>query len=798
MSVLLIPAWLVPLLAAMPLLHRRLPWLPWVAAAPALAAAVLVPTGEQLQLDWLLIGSVFGLDEIGRVFLMFTAILWLAAGVYTAATMRGGAHGERFNTLFLLAMAGNFWLITSQDLIGFYVGFAIMGIASYGLVVHVGDRRALRAGRVYLVLTLMAEVALFAAFVLIAGHAGSIRPTPAELAGLDDLTIALLVLGLAVKAGLVPLHVWLPLAHPAAPIPASAVLSGTMIKVAILGWLRFLPVGEVALPEWGLLFLFVGQATAFFAVPIGLVQSDPKVLLAYSSISKMGLMAMVLGVALIEVDVAPLAAAGLALYAGHHALTKGGLFLGVGLRKSAPGAPLVLTGVTLLAVSLAAVPLTSGAVAKYGIKPVFAGIEWSWFGVPIALTTLATAWLMARFLWIIWHLRPAPQAGLVGVTLAWIVLPFLVLLYPLFLGSPGAWATDIWLIALAVLLALPVALLAQYKPSATAPVVDSVKAGDLLVLARPVLLALRWGAHRLRQLLRRLSKRGWASILALWQAAAARSTADVEARLRAWPVSGGLWLLILLAMIGLGLISSPDLPVQPRVDRPEPASGVASAQRPAPLPSARREEGAALPGEMPASLAATDPPSSEDSQRDTAGTERDPSEPGAQSSDAGDQVERQAGAESPAGAPVQPGPMPTATEGTKAPSEPRGSALSEPMTQPEDGTEAPSASAICAADQSPVFRYPPSGESITLTRCAPVAGELVPLEAPPLSNRLVRLLQLALNDLGFDSGPVDGLMGPRTRTAIRRFQEDQGLAVDGAITFELLERLQRGLGETSR
>jgi hydrogenase-4 component B len=112
---------------------------------------------------------------------------------------------------------------------------------------------------------------------------------------LDGLAIGLLLLGLGVKAGMVPLHIWLPLAHPAAPVAASAVLSGTMIKTALLGWMRFLPVGAVALPEWGGLLAGAGTLTLLFALPIGLTQSDPKVVLAYSSISKMGLMMLVLG-----------------------------------------------------------------------------------------------------------------------------------------------------------------------------------------------------------------------------------------------------------------------------------------------------------------------------------------------------------------------------------------------------------------------------------------------------------------------------------------------------------------------
>jgi formate hydrogenlyase subunit 3/multisubunit Na+/H+ antiporter MnhD subunit len=559
MSSLLVVAWVFPLILAAGARHPRLWWTPGVGAAPALCAALLIPTDTRLELDWLLIGATFGLDEIGRIFLLFTSILWLAAGIYAAASMRGTRHVGRFNTFFLLAMAGNLWLITGQDLVSFYVGFALMGISSYGLVIHEGDPAALRAGKVYLVLTLAAEVTLFVALVMIASTTGSIQPTPDDLVELDELTIGLLILGLAVKAGLVPLHVWLPLAHPAAPIPASAVLSGAMIKVALLGWLRFLPIGEIALPGWGLLFVFAGLATALFAVPIGLVQSNPKVLLAYSSVSKMGLMVIILGLMLLEPGVAPAAAMGLALYAGHHALAKGGLFLGVGLRKSAGAQGLVFSGLLLLALSMAAVPLTGGAVAKYGIKPVFAEIDWAWLKVAIALTTMATAFMMARFIWSMWHLKRAhpgersvladperiakqetgggraskimfvlnraaqwasfatrpsvdqnqaghPERGSVPkvnwAAVGWVPLIGLVVLYPMVLGSPEAWVTDAGLIGLAILLALPVILIAIRRPAAVAPLVDKIEPGDLLGLVRPVLLAghlsLRWSVRAYR------------------------------------------------------------------------------------------------------------------------------------------------------------------------------------------------------------------------------------------------------------------------------------------------------------
>ena len=102
-----------------------------------------------------------------------------------------------------------------------------------------------------------------------------------------DLILALLIAGLGMKAGLVPFHFWMPLAYSAAPTPASAVLSGAVVKASILGMIRFLPL-ETALPDWGTALAAAGLFAALYGVVIGITQRDPKVVLAYSSVSQMG------------------------------------------------------------------------------------------------------------------------------------------------------------------------------------------------------------------------------------------------------------------------------------------------------------------------------------------------------------------------------------------------------------------------------------------------------------------------------------------------------------------------------
>jgi formate hydrogenlyase subunit 3/multisubunit Na+/H+ antiporter MnhD subunit len=797
MSGLLALAWVFPLAAAALAPAARLWWLPAVAALPALAAAAAVPVGERLEIPWLLLGSVLGLDETGRVFLAFTAVLWLAAGVYASGSLRTGPRAGHFRAFFLLAMAGNLWLIVGQDLVSFYAGFSLMGLASYGLVIHDLDKAALRAGKVYLIMTLIGELALFVALVLIAGQTNGLVPQPAELVGLNDLAIGLLLFGLAIKAGLVPLHVWLPLAHPAAPVPASAVLSGAMIKVALLGWLRFLPIGEAALTEWGVLLVMIGLATLFFAIPVGLVQSNLKVILAYSSVSKMGLMAMTLGLILLEPALAPVGIPAIALYAAHHALAKGGLFLGVGLRRYWVAQGLVLTGTFLLALSLAGAPLTGGAVAKYGVKPIWLGTDWAWLNGAVTLGTTATALLMLRFLWVTWRTAPHPSPGHTLGGLAWAALVVLSLLFSLLLGTPAAWGTNAVPTAVALASVLPFAFVAWRRPDLLRPAVDRVPPGDLIGLVRPPLAILDYVLRAFAGWSGRLVRAGSRGLDKL-VGIVGRPPADPESGLRQWPSAGAAWLLItalLLAPFFWTLAGSP-FPARPPAAVPTAVPGASepdAKETPKPPrelpprstemaedPSGAEGAGPADPVTEPAAAAAMGPATEPGPPEGTAGPRPGPGgkprevpeklPPEATPADQGDRVV----------APAEPGER----------VEPADTAVPE-----EAGREPGShGDGVCDPRRPFVFDHPEVERPLRLVICEPTPQGARRVAAPPLTNRLVGLVQRHLSDLGYDTGPVDGLIGPRTREAIRRFQRGRGEEPTGVIGFRLLEQIRAAAG----
>jgi len=219
----------------------------------------------------------------------------------------------------------------------------------------------------------------------------------------------LILIGFGIKAGVVPLHVWLPLAHPAAPTPASAVLSGAMIKAGLLGWLRFLPMGEAALPAWGHLCLIVGLFTAFYGVVVGVTQRNAKAVLAYSSVSQMGLITLGLGGGLLVPAAWPAILSAVLVYAFHHGLSKGCLFLSVGVAPSAAGTGwqrrLLKLGLVIPALALAGAPLTIGAASKTALKYSLAALPQEWtatLDVLLPVASVGTTLLMARCLYLIW------------------------------------------------------------------------------------------------------------------------------------------------------------------------------------------------------------------------------------------------------------------------------------------------------------------------------------------------------------------------------------------------------------
>ncbi|QKT04333.1 NADH/ubiquinone/plastoquinone (complex I) [Ectothiorhodospiraceae bacterium 2226] len=418
---LLLPTAVAALLVVAPLRPVVLAMAPWT-IPPVFGLALYAP--PPLYLDDVLFGVVLGVDLSGEILLLLVALLWWLAGLQAQATLARDPAAPRFFAFFLLSFVGSAGLIMAQDAVSFYAFFTLMSFAAYGLILHRGDAQAREAGRIYLILALLGEAVLLAGVLMAvaaAGEAGfaALRAAVAT-APERDLIVALIAVGFGIKVGVIPLHVWLPLAHPAAPAPASAVLSGTIIKAGLLGWLRFLPIGETALPGWGAAFVAFGLLAAFYGVAVGLAQRELKVVLAYSSISQMGFVTVGVGLALLHPAQAEIILWAILIYALHHGFAKGALFMGVSVISPLPRARLarvaVVAGVALAGLALAGAPLTSGALAKALLK---AAVADNHLDAVLALAAMGTTLLMARFLWLVLH-KPHGQAAAPGVWVPWL------------------------------------------------------------------------------------------------------------------------------------------------------------------------------------------------------------------------------------------------------------------------------------------------------------------------------------------------------------------------------------------
>lgn len=391
----------------------------WLSAAwPALMLAYGVET--QWTIDAWMLGGEWELNSLSRPWLAFTALLWSLAAVhargYFAAEQAQAQAGDqdaqrrllRLSLLWPLTLLGNVLLIIAQDIASFYLGFALMTFAAYALVVHSETQDARLGARAYLVLAVVGEGLILGGFLWSAGEGNTLT-----LQGVRESILvakhgawmaALLCLGFGVKAGVIGLHVWLPLAHPVAPAPASAVLSGVMIKAGLLGWISVLPLGHEgisdALAQFGNSMLLAGLAAAFAAALYGVFQHHPKAVLAYSSISQMGMMTALVAMGLVAPDVWPLLWPGIVLFAAHHALAKGSLFMGTSISEHLPRWPLpvVWTLLALPGISLAGA-IGAGMISKWGFKnPLYemhheSLIKWlSWAAIGTAALVSVTLW----------------------------------------------------------------------------------------------------------------------------------------------------------------------------------------------------------------------------------------------------------------------------------------------------------------------------------------------------------------------------------------------------------------------
>ncbi|MCP5365186.1 MAG: hydrogenase 4 subunit B [Hyphomicrobiales bacterium] len=305
-------------------------------------ATLTLPMG----LPWL--GAHFRIDALAAFFLVVLNLGAAAASLYGLGYGRHEKTPRRVLPFFPTFLAAMNLVVLADDAFTFLLSWEFMSLASWALVMaHHQNRDNVRAGYIYLVMASFGTLALLLSFGLLAGPEGAYGFT--AIRAMDHtpvmtmLVLFLCLLGAGSKAGLVPLHVWLPLAHPAAPSHVSALMSGVMTKVAVYGFIRivFDLLGE---PTWwaSMIVLALGGVTAVLGVLYALMQHDLKRLLAYHTVENIGIIFIGLGLAMAFWANGMGWAAALALTAAlfhvlNHSVFKSLLFFGAGAILTATG-----------------------------------------------------------------------------------------------------------------------------------------------------------------------------------------------------------------------------------------------------------------------------------------------------------------------------------------------------------------------------------------------------------------------------------------------------------------------------
>ena len=342
------------------------------------------------------------LDPLSGFFFAVVGILVFAISLFAPGYLREFIHPKNrqalsalglFTGLFVLGML---LVLLADDAYVFMISWELMSVSSYFLVAHQHQHAAnRRAAFLYLLMAHIGGLAILLGFGVLAGFGGGFTFDAMRAAELSatwaSIAFALAFFGFGMKAGMVPLHAWLPEAHPVAPSHISALMSGVMLKVAIYGLIRvtYDLIGDIQW-QWGLVLLIIGSTSTLLGVLYAMLQNNLKRLLAYSSIENVGIILMGLGLSMIFLGHGHQVLGVLGLIAAlyhilGHALFKGLLFLGAGaIAHAAHEQDLNNMGGLIKRMPQTAVFMLIGCLAIAGLPP-FNGFVSEWLTFQVAL-----------------------------------------------------------------------------------------------------------------------------------------------------------------------------------------------------------------------------------------------------------------------------------------------------------------------------------------------------------------------------------------------------------------------------
>lgn len=359
--------------------------------------------GENLEL-------YFRVDELGRLFAAVVSLVWVLSGIYAFEYMKHEKEEKRYFGFYVMVLGVLHGLVFSGNMVTFYLFYELMTLLSMPLILHNRSREAIMGGLKYLFYSLFgAYMVLFGLFFL-NKYALTLNFVPggvldlAAIAGKETLMLVVafaMILGFSVKAGMFPLHAWLPTAHPVAPAPASAVMSGIIVKAGVLGMIRvvyYLIGADFIRGSWvQTTWLVLSLITVFMGSMLAYREKVMKKRLAYSTVSQASY--ILFGLALLQ----PQAMMGSLLHVVFHAVIKSCLFLSAGaiiykthktnvedLRGIGKEMSVAIWCYTFASAALIGIPPASGFISKWylALGALESGLgTFSWLGPVVLLTS---------------------------------------------------------------------------------------------------------------------------------------------------------------------------------------------------------------------------------------------------------------------------------------------------------------------------------------------------------------------------------------------------------------------------
>lgn len=329
----------------------------------------------------------FGLDSLSGLFLIPLLILTAATSIYGWKYFGSHKQEKTHWFFFTVLVTGMVLVLLSRNAIAFIFSWEIMSVSSFFLVItDKTNEKTMRAGLIYFITAHFGAALLFVMFFILSGSGGSfdftswnnLQLSPAKA----SLVFILALIAFGTKAGFMPFHIWLPMAHPAAPSHVSALMSGIMIKMGIYGIFRILTFIGPYQVWWGILLIIIGSVSGILGVLFAIGQHDIKKLLAYHSVENIGIIMLGFGVGVTGSAygyglIAFLGFAGALLHVINHAMFKGLLFLGAGsiIRQTGSGEidqfgglikRMPITGILFIAgsIAIAGLPFFNGFISE--------------------------------------------------------------------------------------------------------------------------------------------------------------------------------------------------------------------------------------------------------------------------------------------------------------------------------------------------------------------------------------------------------------------------------------------------